>query len=772
MMQPTDPSLPSVERNTLTDSMPVALSVLPRAMVDKLLAGESLIERALTEVCALVGTSHGFVDLVDAKREFLVNDISLGIFTRNQALPVRANEGLPGQVWHQATALLSDSHTAPYCRPVHAASLPVSVMAAAPMRVDGNVIGVMGLAHTDPRRTFSNDELDMLQRYADYAASVHRIDILVRSLRTQIGQQLVALNVLTDSATKVNATRVQLERRTVEFAAELSRRNSLLTALSDTTLDLIEQRDSSPLFEDVLHRATDLTQASHGVITVLNESEERMQRVCAMGGALRDKDYTLPGEGLVGLVWSTGEIRVIEHYGSSPVRLPEASQQIGAAVGVPMLINGRVIGVLCVARDGWQPAFSADEIDALERFARLAALIYRDADSRKAELRAARVSSGMREVLAAINTGHTVTNILKQVLHQAASLLEADIGGVFQINLEHTGLRLAGSLGLPEQTGSPALIEISPRLLERARRYPRHVLPDSVARVLLAGIEQNPLAGQVLGPFAACIEGCLAANLSIHGELYGSLILNRRNGRRFSNEDRELMSAFATQAALVIENALLRENAAHAAVLRERSRLAQELHDSVAQAIYSASLGAQVVARVARENPGDVELPVRHMLDMSEAALAEMRALVYQLRTDIRGDESLNSIVDTVARALRVRHRIDVSLTLSPFEPKLPPLAKDLLQSVLIERTHFLAHHGRATRISIGIAYTEERLRLTIHDDALVQAPREAGCAQSMHRLQQTIESVGGSTALTQSPLRGSLFTVQLPIVLVSLADQ
>ena len=92
--------------------------------------------------------------------------------------------------------------------------------------------------------------------------------------------------------------------------------------------------------------------------------------------------------------------------------------------------------------------------------------------------------------------------------------------------------------------------------------------------------------------------------LKVKEESFGSLVLYYVQPRRFAAEEIELAVMYGDQAALAIENARLRLQVERTAVTAERNRIARDLHDSVTQTLFSASLIAEVLPRLVEAQSG------------------------------------------------------------------------------------------------------------------------------------------------------------------------
>ena len=124
----------------------------------------------------------------------------------------------------------------------------------------------------------------------------------------------------------------------------------------------------------------------------------------------------------------------------------------------------------------------------------------------------------------------------------------------------------------------------------------------------------------------------LAVPLAAREDAYGVLMLTYDGAHAFNDEDLHVASAFADQAALAIENARLREQIERAAVAAERTRLARDLHDSVTQSLFAASLKAEALRRVWQPDEGPAREALLDVERLTRGALAEMRTLLLEMR--------------------------------------------------------------------------------------------------------------------------------------------
>lgn len=149
----------------------------------------------------------------------------------------------------------------------------------------------------------------------------------------------------------------------------------------------------------------------------------------------------------------------------------------------------------------------------------------------------------------------------------------------------------------------------------------------------------------------------LGVPVTVRGRVYGNLYLTeKREGPEFSDADERAVVTLAAQAGVAIENARLFAEAEERLALEERTRLARELHDSVSQALFAMTLetaAAQQVLTRAGADPKALGHRLTRLRELTEGALAEMRALIFALRPDAIQEEGLVAAVHKHAKGHR-----------------------------------------------------------------------------------------------------------------------
>ena len=127
-------------------------------------------------------------------------------------------------------------------------------------------------------------------------------------------------------------------------------------------------------------------------------------------------------------------------------------------------------------------------------------------------------------------------------------------------------------------------------------------------------------------------KGFIAVPFGYQGACNAALMLIYDRAISPAEGEMQLLGAFADHAAVALHNTRLYGQAQQAAALEERHRLARDLHDSVTQSLFSMSLLAQAIPPLFAINPQEATNSLGELQRLSKEALAEMRALLFQLR--------------------------------------------------------------------------------------------------------------------------------------------
>ncbi len=255
----------------------------------------------------------------------------------------------------------------------------------------------------------------------------------------------------------------------------------------------------------------------------------------------------------------------------------------------------------------------------------------------------------------------------------------------------------------------------------------------------------------------------LGVPLIVKGELIGLLAIDHAEPGYFTQDHARQALAFANQAAVAIENARLYEQAQRAAAIEERQRLSRELHDSVSQALYGIVLGARTARTLLERDPQAAADPLQYVLSLAETALAEMRALIFELRPDSLATEGLVAALSRQVDLVSARYGLAIDAALGE-EPALPLNVKEALYRISQEAMNNIARHAHAQHVALRLAAAPGGVTLEISDDGQGFDPLAMYAGHmGLHSMRERAERLKGTCLVESSPGQGSTVRVHIP---------
>jgi len=252
--------------------------------------------------------------------------------------------------------------------------------------------------------------------------------------------------------------------------------------------------------------------------------------------------------------------------------------------------------------------------------------------------------------------------------------------------------------------------------------------------------------------------------IRLNGEVFGVFSINNLHPNTLGREEQRVYASLARRAAIAIRNARLYAQAQGKAALEERQKLARNLHDSVSQAIYGIVLGVRTAKAQLARNPEQAPVALDFVMNLAEAATAEMRALIFELRPESLEQEGLVAALSKQVEAARARHSLRLEAELGP-EPALSLEAKEALYRVAQEALNNIAKHARANRAHLCLRQENDTVRLEIRDDGMgFDSQREYPGHLGLVSMRERIEHLGGRFCLESSPGAGTTVRVILSL--------
>ncbi|GGJ32727.1 sensor domain-containing protein [Deinococcus roseus] len=247
-------------------------------------------------------------------------------------------------------------------------------------------------------------------------------------------------------------------------------------------------------------------------------------------------------------------------------------------------------------------------------------------------------------------------------------------------------------------------------------------------------------------------------------ELLGQLHAFYRRGSTPTQRELEFMAALADQGAVAIETSQLIERVQAQASQQERQRLARELHDSVAQALYGITLGAKTAKGWLERDSEKVKESLDYAIQLAEGGTAEMKALLFSLREDALDEGGLCEALARLAHAMKVRYGLQIHTEL-PSEPSIPAARKHAVYRIAQEATHNAVKHARATEMTLTFKATALGWELDIQDNGKgFDLAETAGGTLGLKSMRERAEVLSGTLTISSQPGQGTRIHLAFPL--------
>lgn len=244
------------------------------------------------------------------------------------------------------------------------------------------------------------------------------------------------------------------------------------------------------------------------------------------------------------------------------------------------------------------------------------------------------------------------------------------------------------------------------------------------------------------------------------GQLLGILSILDETDRQLSAEEKTLLISIADHIGLAVENVALRRRAEETAILEDRQRLARELHDSVNQSLFSASMIAETLPRLWGRNPALVQENLTDLHRLIRGALAEMRILLLELRPVSMDEAVLSDLLQHLVNGLRGRTQLVIDLKIHG-QCQIPSRVKKNLFRITQEALNNIVKHARAKHVSLSLDQCSDEIKLEICDDGQgFELNQVEGGHLGVEIMHERARNIGAKLEILSHPGKGTNISV------------
>jgi signal transduction histidine kinase len=265
------------------------------------------------------------------------------------------------------------------------------------------------------------------------------------------------------------------------------------------------------------------------------------------------------------------------------------------------------------------------------------------------------------------------------------------------------------------------------------------------------------------------IRSLMALPLTVREKPLGTITLYFEAPLSLRPAEMRLFQSFANILALAVYNTELVAQTSKLATVEERARLARELHDSVTQSLFSLNLTLKAARRNIDANPEKADKLLDNVQDLAQGALAEMRALIFELRPQALANEGLTSALEKHADSVKARSGLPVRLEING-DRRLPIETEEALYQIAREALHNVVKHSQATEAWVKLGMKGPDVTLSIRDNGrgfdTEKLKTDGGSHIGTSTMRERANAIGGTIEITSAPGSGTevLVTTHVPL--------
>jgi signal transduction histidine kinase len=206
-------------------------------------------------------------------------------------------------------------------------------------------------------------------------------------------------------------------------------------------------------------------------------------------------------------------------------------------------------------------------------------------------------------------------------------------------------------------------------------------------------------------------------------------------------------------------------------VLQERQRMAQEIHDTLAQGFTSIVMQLEAAGQALPEGLTSVQSHIHKARDIARASLAEARRLVLALRPESLEESTLPDALKREAERWTENTGIKTDFAVTGDPVPLHPETEVSLLRAMQEGLSNVHKHAQAREVSVTLSFMADQVALDVHDDGQGFDPHnetsssDQGGGFGLQVMRQRVGQIGGEVLVESSPEQGTTLVVQIPIV-------
>jgi len=461
------------------------------------------------------------------------------------------------------------------------------------------------------------------------------------------------------------------------------------------------------------------------------------------------------GDSILARVLRTQRSARIDEYTADkgPVAALAYAMGVRAAVGSPIVVAGRIWGVMVAAAQRPEPLPAAAE-SRIGAFSELVAMAIANAEARTEMERLAQEQAALRRVATLVAEGADTAEVFGAVARKVSEVMHIPVAGVQRYEQDGetmTMLAAWSDRAHPFQPGT---------------RWPLH------RSGLAAQVQRTGRAARARGyadrrgSFAAAarelgLQSVAGAPIFVNGAVWGLMTIASTDGPLPENAE-ERLAEFTELLGTAIANTQSRAelSASRARIVtaadETRRQLERDLHDGIQQRLVSLALKARTIETMTPPPADEIQGELSVLAQDLVTSLDELREISRGIHPAVLSEAGLGPALRALARRSPVPVVLDLNLC-----SRLAEHVEVAGYYIASEALTNAAKHAQASVVDVRVDGADGALVLSIHDDGIGGADPSRG--SGIIGLQDRVEALGGTISVLSPAGRGTTLDVQLP---------
>ncbi len=526
-----------------------------------------------------------------------------------------------------------------------------------------------------------------------------------------------------------------------------------LEALHQVSLYVSEHEDMAQLLASALVSVERVLQASACAVYELERPGKRLR--CLAGRNVPEEVVrsveTYSPSTPAHRALKTGVPVVItrpEDYTGAPQVVDVAQKaRIQSAMIVPIFVGGQGFGVLSLYQRAPRE--------------------WTEAEARLAQMLAGSLGSALSRAYSARRLAESAAH-LRDLHRVSVRLMEMPDAGAVAVLAANAGRELcrADAVAVYEQDSRYGLLKLLAVSPANADYFP---MVSTLGRGVWgrAAGDRKPVF-QTLRLTRVGFQGFAAAlPLQAQDELIGVLTVLRQGDKGpFDEDEMDLLGLFANLAAAAMQKARLLARSEELGILKERNRIATEMHDSVGGDMAAILVKAQLARTLLESDPARASAEMDWIVSALQNSVTQMRRVLHALRPVELEQQGFLPALRKLVEAQAAQYGVPVTLDAVEPLPRLGPRVEALLYRAANECLNNVRKHAAPTHVRVSLRVEEHRIVLRVEDNGRGFDPTAVGRSQGMglRTLAENVHAAGGDVKIESALGKGARVTISLPI--------